>query len=45
MFEQSLVNVSSANTAYMHLLSKPVRTDLLLSDRWQIQLKHAPARC
>jgi len=30
-FEQSLVNDSSANTS----LRKPMRTDLLLCDRWQ----------
>ena len=33
--EESLVNDSSANTACIHLLKKPVRTDLLLFDRWQ----------
>ena len=42
VFEQSLVNDSSANTA-VHLLRKPVRTDLLFWIDGKLQLKHAPA--
>jgi len=38
VFEESLaslVNDSSVNTAYIYILRKLVRTDLLLCDRWQ----------
>ena len=35
VFEESLVNDYSANSYCIHLLRKPMRTDLLLWDRWQ----------
>jgi len=45
VFEQNPVNDSSANTAYIYVLRKPVRTEFLLCYKiiGKRQLKHTPA--